>query len=608
MGGAAPAGAVGAAPWGRPEPSPDTWSAGPWSVAVRGDDLTDVTYAGQPVLLAVRAVVRDAVWNTVPVTVLGVRGVRGVLGRSGTDPGMTLAVRFAGFGAELEGELTLDATESGLTVRLDLEARRPFDRARIGLVVLHPAGVAGTPLEVTAPDGSTTRAAFPTTVAPHQPAVGIAGLAWRTGDVACALRLEGDTFEMEDQRNWTDASFKTYSTPLALPYPVRVEAGERIRQSMTLTCTCAPGAATTGPTRPGATEPARVRLVDSGRQVPAVGLCASTAPGRGPASGPAAAFLLVELDAASATWPAALRRACEEAAGLPLDVKVVADAPVDVARVVRALDPAGLLRLTAHSARTQMTEPDLWAALVEAAGRAGIHPDRLYGGARSDFTELNRHHDRLPADLPALCFSMTPQVHATDARQVVASVAMQRLVTAQAVTIAAGRPVHVGPVTLRPRYNPSVVSRPDAAADLSQGYGAHLVPLSTDPRQTSPAAAAWLLASAAAVAAGGAASITYAETWGPRGVVDRDGSAFPVAAALDDLSGLRGQRLLEPDDDGAPDDVWVLGARSEAGVRVLAANLTPRGTTLRIEVGSASVRLFLPAFGTAHHQLGEDRT
>jgi len=26
---------------------------------------------------------------------------------------------------------------------------------------------------------------------------------------------------MEDQRNWTDASFKTYSTPLALGFPHR---------------------------------------------------------------------------------------------------------------------------------------------------------------------------------------------------------------------------------------------------------------------------------------------------------------------------------------------------------------------------------------------------
>jgi D-apionolactonase len=39
---------------------------------------------------------------------------------------------------------------------------------------------------------------------------------------------------MEDQRNWTDASFKTYSTPLELPFPVEVAAGERIFQRVVL--------------------------------------------------------------------------------------------------------------------------------------------------------------------------------------------------------------------------------------------------------------------------------------------------------------------------------------------------------------------------------------
>ena len=36
---------------------------------------------------------------------------------------------------------------------------------------------------------------------------------------------------MEDQRNWTDASFKTYSTPLSEPIPVTVKAGTRISQA-----------------------------------------------------------------------------------------------------------------------------------------------------------------------------------------------------------------------------------------------------------------------------------------------------------------------------------------------------------------------------------------
>ena len=47
--------------------------------------------------------------------------------------------------------------------------------------------------------------------------------------------MEGDTFEMEDHRNWTDANFKTYCTPLAKPYPVRVESGTTIQQTVTVT-------------------------------------------------------------------------------------------------------------------------------------------------------------------------------------------------------------------------------------------------------------------------------------------------------------------------------------------------------------------------------------
>jgi hypothetical protein len=46
--------------------------------------------------------------------------------------------------------------------------------------------------------------------------------------------MEGDIFEMEDQRNWSDLSYKTYCTPLALPFPVTLEAGTKIRQKITL--------------------------------------------------------------------------------------------------------------------------------------------------------------------------------------------------------------------------------------------------------------------------------------------------------------------------------------------------------------------------------------
>jgi hypothetical protein len=46
--------------------------------------------------------------------------------------------------------------------------------------------------------------------------------------------FSGDVFEMEDQRNWIDASFKTFCTPLRLPYPVQIEQGTKVSQSVTL--------------------------------------------------------------------------------------------------------------------------------------------------------------------------------------------------------------------------------------------------------------------------------------------------------------------------------------------------------------------------------------
>ena len=42
---------------------------------------------------------------------------------------------------------------------------------------------------------------------------------------------------MEDQRNWTDASYKTYVRPLALPWPYTLAAGAKFEQAITLTVT-----------------------------------------------------------------------------------------------------------------------------------------------------------------------------------------------------------------------------------------------------------------------------------------------------------------------------------------------------------------------------------
>jgi D-apionolactonase len=48
------------------------------------------------------------------------------------------------------------------------------------------------------------------------------------------LKFEGEIFESEDHRNWSDASYKTYCTPISLPFPAQVSPGEVLSQKITI--------------------------------------------------------------------------------------------------------------------------------------------------------------------------------------------------------------------------------------------------------------------------------------------------------------------------------------------------------------------------------------
>ncbi|MDH2443479.1 hypothetical protein QDR37_05930 [Amnibacterium sp. CER49] len=560
------------AAWGTSEPVPDAWRSGPWSLELRGDELADLRFGEHRVLRAVRAVARDRDWGTVPVAVLGTE-----VG----DTSLALELRMAGLGADLDGRLVVETRGDALRIAFTAVSRTDFLRNRVGLVVLHPPEVAGRNLTVVAPDGSRTATRFPERIAPHQPARRIAALEWDDHAGRGGLAVEGDVFEMEDQRNWTDASFKTYSTPLDLPFPALLPRGARVEQALTLTWRPAKGAA-------AAVRRERIRLRDAGRPVPQVGLGASTAPDPAPLLGrPPADALLVELDLTTASWRAALRRALVEARGLPLDVRLVARGPTDVAPAVAALARVDLARLGVFDASTHVTEAPLLEALRAALGSRGVP---AVGGARSHFAELNRTHERLPQELAAVTCSVTPQMHARERSQLVESLAMQRRVALDAVAIAGERPVHVGPITLRPRFNAvatSAAARP-RAAELSDGYGAELED-ATDPRQASAALAAWTVASAAACAVQGVASLTWFEWWGPRGVVTAAGEPLPVLEAVEALAAISDRPMLEDDDPGR-DDLWALGALDGDRWTALVANLAPREQRLPLEWPDATAQ------------------
>jgi hypothetical protein len=111
-----------------------------------------------------------------------------------------------------------------------------FTTNRTGFVVLHPLErTAGCPVEVTHTDGTRRRARFPALVDPEPCFFDIRALSHEAvPGVWATTTMEGDVWEMEDHRNWLDASFKTYVRPLALPHPYVIPGGSTVTQSVTL--------------------------------------------------------------------------------------------------------------------------------------------------------------------------------------------------------------------------------------------------------------------------------------------------------------------------------------------------------------------------------------
>ncbi|WP_197517486.1 hypothetical protein [Microbacterium karelineae] len=574
-------------------------SLGGWAFELLDDDIAGITYRGGEVLRSVRAVVRDRDWATAEWVVDGVEVLTSRSDTEGSGESVSIPERSqalseacvslssTSFGADLRATLTIRAHGPVLTVALEATTARAFLTNRTGLVVLHPPALAGAPLEVRHSDGSAERTAFPADIAPHQPAVDIAGLSW--GGVR--VEFAGDTFEMEDQRNWTDASFKTYSRPLSLPFPYEIAAGETVRQSVTVTVATEAGTA--------APDARRDDLLSLSEPAPAptISVGASTAPDvprhEGLASRPDGPTppLLVELDLGWGGWPAALERA---AASGPLDARLVLPekgARAAVAAAVAALAPHRVVRIAAfrpagHEAQ-HVSDAEAVAILREALAESGLEIP-VIGGTRAHFTELNRELHRIPA-VDCLAFSTTPLFHTRETRQLEEAVAMQRLVAEQAVRIADGSPVHIGPVTLRPHVNNVATTAPPrpCGSDLSEGYGPELLD-ADDPRQAAPELAAWTIASAAALAVPGVASISFFEEWGPRGIHTADGADLPVAEAVRALAALAGPVSTAHSTDG---QVWAIAADSE----LLVANLDGRDRTVEIDGSRGPARVALPA-------------
>jgi hypothetical protein len=284
--------------------------------------------------------------------------------------------------------------------------------------------------------------------------------------------------------------------------------------------------------------------------------------------------VLVELTGDERRWPEHLRSAARQADafGAGLDVRIVAAEDDAVECCVAALSDLPVVRLGVFDPHEHISTPDLWRALGDAVRRHALRV-QLVGGTRAHFTELNRRIADIPADVPALSYSITPQMHATEIPHIVDSLGTQRTVGQNARRLARGRPVFVGPITLARRFNAvATTSAPDPAVEAERAV---------DPLQPTAFTGAWTVGSIASLAAAGPAGLCYFELCGPRGIIGPEGTLTPAGRVLAALARLRGRPIVRSN---GPVDVPVLAVRTaDDAVELFVANLTATPRTVTVD-------------------------
>jgi hypothetical protein len=572
--------------------------AGPVSAVLDQADLRYVKHGNLEIVRRVYVAVRDRNWNTIPGTLTDLE----VQSREDSFD-VRFRVRHDGPGIGFAWEGSIRGTPDGeITYAMDGRGLRDMLYNRIGLCVLHPwRESAGRPFRAQTPGGP-VEGTLPRLIAPQRfegghyvplfPSASRLEIGLEDGGSA-TFEFQGDLFETEDQRNWADASLKTYCTPLALGFPHTLKEGEHKAQAVTMSTDRTLAAATPEP----------ASALEFGDRAPAVmapvGLVAPSGAATPSARelallcqlGPA--HLRFDLHLADRAWEDELAAALATAGALDAQLEVAlfvpsgADEGGELSRVRAALEGAAIARVLVvpEDARTTTSEETTPAALVRLASDSlGLTAIPIAGGTDMYFCELNRTQPESD-QMDGVFWSVNGTTHASDDVSLAETPEAQGEQVRAARAFAPGKPLFVGPITLRRRFNVNETAPDEAAAEL---------PDSVDPRQASLIAAAWTLASAKHLSEQGAAALTYFETVGWRGVIQGDaappaadrfharaGQAFPLFHVLADLAELRGRALLECRS-ARPLALAGLAAQDAAGTTALIANLSPDSQVVEI--------------------------
>ena len=346
---------------------------------------------------------------------------------------ITMAARHTNDQVDFEWRGTFYISEDRRELGFEFTGKvlRDMEVCRLGLVVLHPVqSLVGA--RVTAISAQVEqRLTVASMISPQATVNDIPRamtepfselLVQRSDFGSLALRFEGDLFELEDQRNWGDASFKTYCTPLRVGFPRVVKAGTSIAHRVEVRFT-----------------PASIREKSNGF-APAR---PATAPGIFPTVGreirsastqtqfhkDAPAWHHVHFEVPGEEYEVSLRELLESAPSAKIELGFEAKGeqtrPSDMVALISAYHPriARLLVYGAHTSVPAAAVLESWCQQVETS--AALRNVPMLAATRGYYVEFNREV-AFDSPVSGMAFPLTATVHSDDAATIADNVATIR--------------------------------------------------------------------------------------------------------------------------------------------------------------------------------------
>jgi len=563
------------------------FSAGALTLVLSDGAVRRLSWHGTEVIRGIACPVRDANWATY-VSVLADEKVT-----ESPNEFEISQVRLVADGA-LRVHLVFKGNSDGTFIATtEMSACDEFITNRAGFTLLHPLqDVVGTPLSIIHPSGSVTSSHFPLLISPEQVAAGIAGLRYCVSGIDTEITFQGEVFEMEDQRNWCDASFKTYCRPLSLPIPYRLSAGEIRRQEIHVRLAGTPhGNVTSATTRPagaiqlqsraGTVPHIAVTIDDSAIPDHAAQTCAGV-------MNPRILQLRVTSETALRVFQCASKLIFARPPEIELEIIVPAtgDPEASIASVAAECKKASL------TVTRVLALPESYLRSYQPAGPWPVGPTpqdlleparrsfpgtEIGSGVLTYFTELNRcRPTTAPCDY--IGHAVTAVTHAADDRSVIECLEGLSHIYRSAGALAGERDYRLGLVAIGMRSNPY------GSGVMENNLQNRIAMAGADPRQRGLFAAAWAVGAVAATEGHKVSSLALSALVGPFGAIHRreawaqpgyqetgTGTVYPIFHVLRFISLMGGAPRLPVRSAG--NGIVGVASQDHSHIRLIVANL-----------------------------------